>query len=130
MKINVLKAGSTLSGAGGQQFAEAALQLALDPDKQVRDTVQYVYENGQRGILNINATGAPDPALVKTITEILNHGGPEAQAVALPLLGGLPSNSPWTRQPEIVSALRFSSNGRHARRIMHRCLRRQRPSPS
>jgi HEAT repeat protein len=106
-KINVLKAGSTLSGAGGQQFAEAALQLALDPDKQVRDTVQYVYENGQRGVLNINATGAPDPALVKTITEILNHGGPEAQAVALPLLGGLPSNSPWTRQPEIVSALRL-----------------------
>jgi len=109
-KINVLKAGSTLSGAGDQQFAEAALQLALDPDKQVRDTVQYVYENGQRGVLNINPTGAPGPALVKTISEILNHGTPEAQAVALPLLAALPANSPWTRQPEIVSALRSLLN--------------------
>ena len=105
-KINVLKAGSALSGAGDQQFAAAALRLALDPDKQVRDTVQYVYENGQRGVLNINSTSAPDPALVKTISEILNHGGPEAQAVALPLLAGLPNNSSWTRQSEIVSALR------------------------
>ena len=105
-KINVLKAGSALSGAGDQQFAEAALQLALDPDKQVRDTVQYVYENGQRGVLNINSTGAPDPALVKTISDILNQGTPEAQAVALPLLAGLPNNSPWAQQPEIVAALR------------------------
>ena len=105
-KINVLKAGSALSGAGDQRFAAAALQLSLDPDQQVRDTVQYVYENGQRGVLNINSAGAPDPALVQTISEILNHGAPEAQAVALPLLAALPSDSPWTRQPAIISALR------------------------
>ena len=105
-KINVLKAGSTLSGAGDERFAGAALQLALDPDKEVRETVRYVYENGQRGVLNINSTGAPEPALVKTITEILNHGDSDAQAVALPLLAGLPNSSPWTRQPEIVAALR------------------------
>ena len=104
-KINVLKAGSTLSGAGDERFAEAALQLALDPDKQVRDAVRYVYENGQRGVLNINSS-TPDPALVKTITEILNHGDPDAQAVALPLLSGLPESSPWTQQPQIVLALR------------------------
>ena len=105
-KINVLKAGSTLSGAGDERFAEAALQLALDPDKQVRDAVRYVYENGQRGVLNINSTSAPDPALVETITKILSHGDPDAQAVALPLLSGLPESSLWTQQPEIVSALR------------------------
>jgi hypothetical protein len=80
-KINVLKAGSTLSGAGDQRFAEAALELGLDPDKQVRDTVRYVYENGQRGVLNIDAPAAPDPALVKTIAEILTNGDLDAQAV-------------------------------------------------
>ena len=105
-KIDVLKAGSTLSGAGDERFAEAALQLALDSDKQVRDAVRYVYENGQRGVLNINSTGAPDPSLVKTVTEILNRGGADAQAVALPLLAGLPSDSPWTREPEVLAALR------------------------
>jgi HEAT repeat protein len=105
-KINLLKAGSTLSGAGGQRFAEAALQLGLDSDKQVRDTVRYVYENGQRGVLNIEAPGAPDPALVKTIAEILVHGDLDAQAVALPLLAGLPADSAWTRQPAILSAVR------------------------
>jgi HEAT repeat protein len=105
-KINVLKAGSTLSGAGSQRFAEAALQLGLDPDKQVRDAVRYVYENGQRGVLNIDAPAAPDPALVKTIAEILVHGDLDAQAVALPLLAGLPADSAWTRQPAILSAVR------------------------
>ncbi len=105
-KINVLKAGSTLSGAGDERFAGAALQLALDQDPEVRDTVRYVYENGQRGVLNIDPSGAPDRALVKTIAEILNHGSPEAQAVTLPLLAGLPTGSPWTQEPEIISALR------------------------
>ncbi|HXA64360.1 MAG TPA: HEAT repeat domain-containing protein [Bryobacteraceae bacterium] len=105
-KINVLKAGSTLSGAGGQRFAEAALQLALDPDQQVRDTVRYVYENGQRGVLNIDAPAVPSPALVKTIAEILARGDLDAQAVALPLLSGLPADSAWTRQLAILSAVR------------------------
>ncbi len=105
MKINVLKAGSTLSGAGDARFAQAVLQLALDPDPQVRDTVDYVYENGQRGILNIDRPAAPDPALVRTIVEILEHGSPEAQAVALPLLSALPDGSPWVHQPEVIEAL-------------------------
>src|SRR5207244_10893663 len=48
MKIDVLKAGSTLSGAGDAKFALAALKLTLDPDPQVRGTVRYVYENNQR----------------------------------------------------------------------------------
>jgi HEAT repeat protein len=106
MKINFLKAGSTLSGAGDAQFAKAALKLALDPDKQVRETVNYVYENGQRGILNIDAPGKPDPELVRTLTQILNSGDGGAQATVLPLLAALPPTSPWTREPEIVSALR------------------------
>ena len=105
-KINVLKAGSTLSGAGDQRFAEAALELGLDPDKQVRDTVRYVYENGQRGVLNIDSPAAPDPALVKTIAEILTNGDLDAQAVALPLLSGLPADSAWTRQPALLAAVR------------------------
>ncbi len=106
VKINVLKAGSTLSGAGDERFALAALQLSLDPDKEVRQTVRYVYENGQRGILNLNVPQIPDSELVKTVVEILGHGNPDSQAVVLPLLASLPGDSAWTRQPEVVAAMR------------------------
>jgi HEAT repeat protein len=105
MKIQVLKAGSTLSGAGDEKFALAALQLSLDPDKEVRETVRYVYENGQRGILNID-TPAPDPKLVKTVVEILNQGNPDSQSVVLPLLASLPGDSPWERQTEVLASVR------------------------
>ena len=106
MKIEVLKAGSTLSGAGDAQFAKAALTLALDPDKDVRETVGYVYENGQRGVLNINTPGRPDPGLVRTITTILETGDETAQNTVLLLLAALPSDSPLTSQPELISSLR------------------------
>jgi len=106
MKIEVLKAGSTLSGAGDERFALAALQLSEDPSLEVRKTVRYVYQNGQRGILNIDAPAAPDPRLVSTVIEILNHGNPDSQAVVLPLLAGMPNGSPWERQAGVLSALR------------------------
>ncbi len=105
MKINVLKAGSTLSGAGDAKFAKAALSLSLDPDKEVRDTVAYVYENGQRGVLNIDS-GGPDPGLVHTVVQILNSGDATAQATVLPLLAALPANSAWTREPQVIASLR------------------------
>jgi HEAT repeat protein len=105
MKIEVLKAGSTLSGAGDAQFAKAALNLALDPDKEVRQTVSYVYENGQRGVLNIDTPGNPDPGLVHTISEILSSSDQDAQNIVLPLLAALPSGSPWTRQQDVVASL-------------------------
>jgi len=106
-KIDVLKAGSTLSGAGDAEFAKAALQLALDPNKEVRETVSYVYENNQRGVLNINKPGLrPDPELVSIITRILESPDENAQATVLPLLAALPTDSPWVRQPEIMTALR------------------------
>ena len=63
MKIEVLKAGSTLSGAGDERFTLAALNLSEDPSADVRQTVRYVYEDGQRGILNLDAPAAPDPQL-------------------------------------------------------------------
>jgi HEAT repeat protein len=106
LKIDVLKAGSTLSAAGDARFAEAALQLALDPDKQVRETVSYVYENGQRGSLNIDAAAKPDPALVHTVTTILASADESAQNIVLPLLAVLPEDSHWTHQPEVVTSLR------------------------
>jgi HEAT repeat protein len=106
MKIEVLKAGSTLSGAGDERFALAALQLSEDPSAEVRQTVRYVYEDGQRGILNLDAPAAPDPKLVKQVVEILNHGNPESQAVVLPLLAGLPDNSPWEQEKEVLEAVR------------------------
>jgi hypothetical protein len=106
MKVEVLKAGSTLSGAGDAQFAKAALQLALDPDKEVRETVSYVYENGQRGILNIDTPAAPDPGLVRTVAEILQNGDENAQNTVLPLLAALPSGSGWTHEQEIKTSLR------------------------
>ena len=106
MKIEVLKAGSTLSGAGDERFTLAALELSEDPSADVRQTVRYVYEDGQRGILNLDAPAAPDPKLVKQVVEILNHGNPDSQAVVLPLLAGLPDNSPWEQQTEVLEALR------------------------
>jgi hypothetical protein len=106
MKIEVLKAGSTLSGAGDERFTLAALKLSEDANADVRQTVRYVYENGQRGILNLDAPSAPDPQLVKTVVEILNHGNPDSQAVVLPLLAGLPDDSPWEKQPEVLEAMR------------------------
>ena len=106
MKIEVLKAGSTLSSAGDARFALAALKLTLDPSAEVRQTVRYVYENGQRGILNLSGAGAPDPALVKTVVEILRHGDADSQAVVLPLLAVLPADSSWGGEPEVLAALR------------------------
>lgn len=106
MKIEVLKAGSTLSGAGDARFAKAALTLALDPDKEVRETVAYVYQNGQRGILNINTPAQPNPGLVRTISEILDHGDRPAQDTVLPLLAALPVDSAWTTQPQVIESLR------------------------
>lgn len=115
MKIEVLKAGSTLSGAGGPRFALAALNLSQDPDPDVRETVRYVYQDGQRGVLNIDPpeagggsqAGAPvDPNLVNKVVEILRGSDAESQAVVLPLLAALPSDSPWGRQPAVLDSLR------------------------
>jgi hypothetical protein len=106
MKMNVLKAGSALSDASDARFAMAALKLSLDPDEQVRQTVRYVYENNQRGMLNLSTPGAPDAELVRTIVEILNHGNLDSQAVVLPLLSSVPNDSAWTHNAEILEAVR------------------------
>ncbi len=50
----------------------------------------------------------PDPQLVAKVVEILNHGNPDSQAVVLPMLAALPSDSPWATQPEVLTALRGS----------------------
>ncbi len=107
MKIEVLKAGSTLSGAGDERFTLAALNLSEDPSEDVRKTVRYVYEDGQRGILNLDAPSAPSPQLVSKVVEILEHGNPDSQAVVLPLLAALPGDSAWERQEEVMAALGF-----------------------
>ena len=107
MKIEVLKAGSTLSGAGDERFTLAALTLSEDPNLEVRQTVRYVYEDGQRGVLNLDAPAAPDPHLVSKVVEILKNGNPDSQAVVLPLLAALPSDSPWAQQPAGVRRIAF-----------------------
>jgi hypothetical protein len=106
MKINVLKAGSTLSESGDARFTLAALNLSEDSNAEVRQAVRYVYEGGQRGVLNLESRAAPDPTLVAKVVEILRAGNPDSQAVVLPLLAALPSDSVWERQPEVESALR------------------------
>jgi HEAT repeat protein len=111
MKIEVLKAGSTLSGAGDERFTLAALSLSEDPNLEVRQTVRYVYEDGQRGVLNLDAPDShtavqPDPHLVSKVVEILKNGNPDSQAVVLPLLAALPSDSPWAQNPEVLGGLR------------------------
>ena len=110
MKIEVLKAGSTLSESGDARFTLAALNLSEDPNPAVRETVRYVYEGGRRGILNLDSPGAPDPQLVRKVIEILNRGNPESQAVVLPLLAALPGNSAWTSQTDLKKALRVMLN--------------------
>ncbi len=122
MKIEVLKAGSTLSGSGDERFTLAALTLSEDGSPEVRQTVRYVYEDGQRGALNLDPPPAgsdtpapppgvpsaaqPDPHLVSKVVEILKHGNPDSQAVVLPMLAALPSDSPWASQPEVLGGLR------------------------
>jgi HEAT repeat protein len=107
MKIEVLKAGSTLSEAGDARFTLAALNLSEDQSADVRQTVRYVYENGQRGVLNLD-TPAPDPKLVSKVVEILLHGNVDSQAVVLPLLAALPDDSAWGKQTAVLDALRES----------------------
>ena len=106
MKIEVLKAGSTLSEAGDARFTLAALNLSEDSSPEVRQTVRYVYEGGQRGILNLNTPAVPDPQLVSKVVEILQHGNPDSQAVVLPLLAALPETSAWEQQADVQDALR------------------------
>ncbi len=105
-KIEVLKAGSTLSGAGDPRFALAVLKLSLDPSAEVQKTVRYVYENGQRGVLNLAGPELPDATLVKTVVQILERGNPDSQAVVLPLLASLPAGSALSREPGVQAALR------------------------
>jgi HEAT repeat protein len=106
MKIEVLKAGSTLSEAGDARFTLAALNLSQDANVEVRQTVRYVYEGGQRGILNLDSPAPPDPKLVDKVVEILNHGDLDSQAVVLPLLAALPTRSAWQQQTVVEDALR------------------------
>jgi len=106
MKIEVLKAGSTLSAAGDARFTLAALDLSEDANPEVRQTVRYVYEDGQRGVLNLDTTAAPDPRLVSKVVSILDHGNPDSQAVVLPLLAALPEKSAWEQQASVQNALR------------------------
>ena len=105
-KIEVLKAGSTLSEAGDARFTLAALNLSEDSNAEVRQTVRYVYESGQRGILNLDAPAAPSAPLVDKVVEILKQGNPDSQAVVLPLLAALPANSAWEQQAPVQDALR------------------------
>ena len=106
MKINVLKAGSTLSEAGDARFTLAALNLSEDSSADVRQTVRYVYEGGQRGVLNLESRAAPDPNLVAKVVEILKHGNTDSQAVVLPLLASLSKDSVWEHQADVQGALR------------------------
>jgi len=106
MKIEVLKAGSTLSAAGDARFTLAALDLSEDSNAQVRQAVRYVYEDGQRGVLNLDTPATPDPRLVSKVVSILDHGNPDSQAVVLPLLAVLPEDSAWEQQAGVQNALR------------------------
>jgi len=106
MKIEVLKAGSTLSEAGDARFALAALDLSEKGSAEVRQAVRYVYEGGQRGVLNLDGPLAPDPKLVNEVVEILRYGNPDSQAVVLPMLSSLSDKTPWQHETAVQDALR------------------------
>jgi hypothetical protein len=109
-KINVLKAGSTLSESGDARYTLAVLNLSENSSAEVRQTIRYVYEGGQRGVLNLDThsdtRSVPDPHLVSEVVEILKHGNPDSQAVVLPLLASLPADSAWEKQIDVQDALR------------------------
>ncbi|HTB96340.1 MAG TPA: HEAT repeat domain-containing protein [Terracidiphilus sp.] len=106
MKIQVLKAGSTLSEAGDARFTLAALNLSEDSNADVRQAVRYVYEGGQRGLLKLDTPDTPDPKLVDKVVEILTHGKPDSMAVVLPLLAALPEDSNWEKETRVKDSLR------------------------
>ena len=81
------------------------MNLSEDANPDVRQTVRYVYEGGQRGLLNLDSP-APDPKFVTKVVEILQKGNPDSQAVVLPLLAALPENSVWEKQTDVQDALR------------------------
>ena len=93
MKIEVLKAGSVLSGAGDEQFTLAALALSEDPNPEVRQTVRYVYEDGQRGILNLDAPASHEQKASNTAVD---------HAISQPSLRkvSLSTQTSLSRQPE------------------------------
>lgn len=124
MKMNVLKAGSTLAQAGTDAFALAALRLAFDSDPQVRTTLRYVFEKGTRGVLNLEPVNGTygygtqqsairnpqsailNPYLADVVVEILEKRPPEGLAVVLPMLALLEPDSSWTREPRVVAGVR------------------------
>ncbi len=107
MKINVLKAGSTLSESGDARFTLAALNLSQDSNAEVRQTVRYVYEGGQRGVLNLDSPnrarsgagrqGCRDSAAWKPG----QPGGRSSVAC-----GAARRNHPWEQQASVEGALR------------------------
>ena len=110
MKVNVLKAGHTLSEAGGPAFAKVVLRLSQDPDARVRETVRYVYEKGGRGVINLEAaessrTGV-ERDLAEAVVSVLKDFREEGLAVGLPLLAGLEPDLPWKKEPGVAAALR------------------------
>jgi hypothetical protein len=112
MKVNVLKAGHTLSEAGGPAFALAVLRLSQDSDSSVREAVRYVYEQGGRGAINIEtAEGRIDRRLADAVVAAL-RGGDEGLAVVLPLLAGLDAASPWRGEAGVAGALRQLAESR------------------
>ena len=72
----------------------------------MRQTVRYVYEDGQRGILNLDAPAAPDPNWSSRSSRSSIMATRDSQAVVLPLLAALPDDSPWEQQTEVQEALR------------------------
>jgi len=109
-KLQVIKAGSALSEAGGEPFARAMLSLARDPQAEVREAVEYVYADSVRGALNIDRSAAKrkqtNSTTVREIVVALDSGSKEALAVTLPLLAELDPRSPYLREPAIEASLR------------------------
>ena len=99
MKINVLKAGSTLSESGDARFTLAALNLSEDSSADVRQTVRYVYEGGQRGVLNLEyARRARSKSCGQKSSRFSSTEIPTARPSCCRCSQRCPSGSVWEQQ--------------------------------
>ena len=121
MKIEVLKAGSTLSGAGDERFTLAALNLSEDSERRRAADSPLRLRGRPARNPEPRCAGRARSQLVDKVVEILKHGNPDSQAVVLPLLAALPDNSAWEQQAECPGRVAVAARAETAaRRIMRR----------
>jgi hypothetical protein len=105
LKIAAIKAGASLGNSMSRRFTMAAFEVLRSQDKEARDAVRYVFENGARGRLTLGDPDVSEPEFVRAIEAALDPATPDALAVALPLVAELPPGSVLSRDVSLMSRI-------------------------